>query len=409
MLVERRNWYWVDWALFAIMTFMFGLGLLYIFIEPKELIGDGSFLFASAWILASYFVPLLFWRPGYVNKLLFPISILLTSGILELYSIYHTKQWTGFILFPLMIAGFLTDRRTIWWNIVVFLLGVPLIEYFFILGKTQPVRELIGKIIQIGLLFGIGYSINRVLSSNLRIRRLYEENLHQYRLIQEQNKALEQYAKQVEKLTLLEERNRLARELHDTVGHTFTSVIMGMDAVSYLIETAPDKAKEKLDVLREVTRNGLEEVRRSIHQIAPQNDDGTLSQQLSRLANEFALHTGTQVRIRHEGNEYEVPRQMQLTLIRCLQEALTNAKRHGQASTVDIIMRFQDNQLLLRVEDDGLGTEKLEPGFGLTAMRERLAALQGTLHAASSPGAGTVITCTIPITPSLAAKGTTSG
>ena len=61
----------------------------------------------------------------------------------------------------------------------------------------------------------------------------------------------------------------MARELHDTVGHTFTSVIMGMDAVSYLIEAAPDKAKEKLDVLRNVTRNGLEEVRRSIHQMVP--------------------------------------------------------------------------------------------------------------------------------------------
>lgn len=399
MLIEKRDWHWADWALFGVMTCFFGLSLVYLIFQPEALVGSGSMLLVFLWMLAAYFIPLLFWRPGYINKLLFPVAVLLTSGSLEIYLVYHVKDWVGTIIFPLIIIGFLTERRTMWWNISVYLLLFPLLEHFAILGGKPPISHLISQMINWGLLFFFGFSIHRILASNFHIRRLYEENLRQYELIQEQNKALEQYSKQVEKLTLLEERNRLARELHDTVGHTFTSVIMGMDAVSYLIEAAPDKAKQKLDVLRDFTRSGLDEVRRSIHQIAPQQDDGTLMQQLSRLAYEFALHTGTQVRIQHAGCEYEIPRQAQLTLIRCLQESLTNAKRHGQAASIEINVEFQSMQVVLRIKDDGIGADHIAPGFGLMTMKERLSAIQGSLQVTSSNRGGTEIACTIPAAP----------
>lgn len=397
MYIERRMWHWVDWALFGIFTSWLGIGLMSTIIDPV-FIGVEHRLWVMAWMLVSYLAALAVWHPGYANRLALPIVVFATSGLLELYLTWtNGKVVMSVLTLPLLIVGYHTVRKTAWFSIPVFLFAFPIIENGLLREHPIDLSSMLNQILAYFIVFGIGFGIQRVLQSNFRIRKLYEENLHQYQLIREQNKALEQYAAQVERQTLLEERNRLARDLHDTVGHTFTSMIMGMDAVAYLMEAAPEKAKEKMDVLRNVARNGLEEVRRSIHQIAPQTDDAALSQQLASLANEFAVHTGTQVKLAFAGEESELPKQAQLTLIRCLQESLTNAKRHGNASLVAVFLEFQVKQVLMRVEDDGIGTHHMEPGFGLTAMQERLGALQGTLHTASTPGEGTVVTCIVPL------------
>ncbi|MFC7440273.1 sensor histidine kinase [Laceyella putida] len=244
--------------------------------------------------------------------------------------------------------------------------------------------------------FGYSYVFHRMIDSEQQTKKLLLENEEQYRLIQEKNKALVQYTKQIEKMAIVEERNRMASELHDTVGHTFTSVIMGMDAVSYLIESSPEKAKEKLDVLREVMRKGLEEVRQNIHQIADEKTS-SLSIQMTLLANEFSLHTGAQTRIEIKGKEYEVSKPIRWTLIRCLQESLTNAKRHGQAMMIQVKLQFLPQRILLTVSDDGVGAEVIKYGFGLTTMKERLRSLNGELQVQAEPGKGMTIICSLPI------------
>ena len=376
-MIQRRPWHGVEWSLFIVLTGSTLLGLLYalLHMHEHELTTTIKTILA---ILLSYGVPFLFWRPDYINSTFYPIAVLLTGIPLQIYLSWMQQDAYLTINCPLMVIGFLTDRKNAWWTAPIFMVAVP-VEYFFILHSGMGVGQLFSIILNAVLFFAIGLSLQRVVTSNEKTEKLLAENQRQYHLIHEQNNALEQYANQIEQLTLLEERNRMARELHDTVGHTFTSVIMGMDAVSYLIETAPDKAKEKLDVLRSVTRNGLEEVRRSIHQMVPEGDM-LLSQQLTRLANEFALHTGTQIRFTTVGEEFEIPKQTKLSLIRCLQESLTNAKRHGRASTVEVTLTYSDNLVDIRIEDDGIGTEQLKVGFGINAMQERIFALQGTLQ-----------------------------
>ncbi|MDF2647124.1 MAG: sensor histidine kinase [Paenibacillus sp.] len=392
-MIQRRPWHGVEWSLFIVLTGSTLLGLLYalLHMHEHELTATIQTILA---ILLSYGVPFLFWRPNYINSTFYPIAVLLTGIPLQIYLSWMQQDAYLTINCPLMVIGFLTDRKNAWWTAPIFIVAMPL-EYFFILHSGMGVGQLFSIILNAVLFFAIGLSLQRVVTSNEKTEKLLAENQRQYHLIHEQNNALEQYANQIEQLTLLEERNRMARELHDTVGHTFTSVIMGMDAVSYLIETAPDKAKEKLDVLRSVTRNGLEEVRRSIHQMVPEGDM-LLSQQLTRLANEFALHTGTQIRFTTEGEEFHIPKQTKLSLIRCLQESLTNAKRHGRASTVEVTLTYSDDLVDIRIEDDGIGTEQLKVGFGINAMQERIFALQGTLQVSSTLGQGTVVHCSIP-------------
>ncbi|NRF91062.1 sensor histidine kinase [Paenibacillus frigoriresistens] len=392
-MIQRRPWHSVEWSLFIVLTGSSLLGLLYalLHMHEHELTTTIQTILA---ILLSYGVPFLFWRPAYINSTFYPIAVLLTGIPLQIYLSWMQQDAYLTINCPLMVIGFLTDRKNAWWTAPIFMVAVP-VEYFFILHSGMGVGQLSSMILNAVLFFAIGLSLQRVVTSNEKTEKLLAENQRQYHLIHEQNNALEQYANQIEQLTLLEERNRMARELHDTVGHTFTSVIMGMDAVSYLIEAAPDKAKEKLDVLRSVTRNGLEEVRRSIHQMVPEGDM-LLSQQLTRLANEFALHTGTQIRFTTVGEEFEIPKQTKLSLIRCLQESLTNAKRHGRASTVEVTLTYSDDLVYIRIEDDGIGTEQLKVGFGINAMQERIFALQGTLQVSSTLGQGTVVHCSIP-------------
>jgi signal transduction histidine kinase len=397
MYIERRAWQWVDWALFGILTSGLTIGLLYLGTIP----GMGS-LFSRviiiSWALLCYFITLVFWRPGYTHLWGLPLSILITSGSLELYLSLKSGEAISVITVSLLIVGFHSKGKQLMFNGIAFIVALPLMEALLLMPNNQiDFPLIINRALNMGLLLAIGFGIQRLWFSHYGVKQLYEENLRVYRLVQEQNKALEQYANQVEKLTLVEERNRLARELHDTVGHTFTSVIMGMDAVSYLMETSPDKAREKLDVLRQVTRSGLEEVRRSIHQIAPPSDEGTFMQQMARLAHEFALHTGTQVKIKPYGDECELPKQLELTMIRCLQEALTNAKRHGQASTVDIRMDYGEKKFTLTITDNGTGSDEIETGFGLTAMKERLGSLQGTLEINSIKGTGLTVICSVPI------------
>jgi signal transduction histidine kinase len=393
-MVQRRRFEWVDWSLFAIFIGSFAINVLYLATLPKEFEHTSTQFLLGA-VTAAFAFPVIFWRPNYVNPAWFPVAVLLSIGSVQLYLTWLTQESYGILYCPLIIVGYLTDRKNAWWTAPVFIAGFPIASFFLIHGGP-PLMSFVLGIVNGTLFFGIGLGIQRFQNTIDKSKKLLQENQYQYQLIHQQNKVLEQYANQIEHQTLVEERNRMARELHDTVGHTFTSVIMGMDAVSYLIEVTPQKAMERLDVLRKVTRQGLEEVRRSIHQLAPEDDDLLLSLQLAGLANEFALHTGTKVHVETRGTEYELPKQTKLAFIRCLQESLTNAKRHGSASTVHVVLHFHANQAELSIEDDGAGTNEFKAGFGITSMQERISALQGMLHVKSTSGQGTKVNCSIP-------------
>lgn len=396
MIIERRAWQWVDWALFGIITSGLGIGLLYLGNAP-ELGGWGVKISVISAMIACYFFFLIFWRPGYTHVTLLPVAALVSSGMLELFLTWRSgEELISATTVQLIVLGFHGKCKQLVFNIAVFVVALPTFEALYLLDTTNVFPLLISRSLNSALLLGVGYAIQKMYLSHYGMKQLYDENLRVYRLLKEQNKALEQYSNQVEKLTLVEERNRLARELHDTVGHTFTSVIMGMDAVSYLLEVAPDKARAKLDVLRQVARDGLDEVRRNIHEIAPPSEDGTFIQQIESLAREFSLHTGTQVTLKVTGAEYSLSTQAQLTLTRCLQEALTNAKRHGLAAVVEAGLEYTDRQVILTIADNGVGTEQIQAGFGLTAMRERLEALQGSLSFTSAKDQGSTLTCTVP-------------
>lgn len=219
-------------------------------------------------------------------------------------------------------------------------------------------------------------------------------NHKQNEAIRKQNAVLEQYMSQIERITLAEERNRLSNELHDTVGHAYTSIIMGMETLR--TELATEMGIQRLDSLLEMGRKSIEDVRGYLHQMDSPCQSPSLIQSLQNLGAEFQEHAQVNVSFRTFGEEYQLSRQAKIAFIRCLQESLTNAVRHGQGTEIIVSLQFEQQYTRLEVQDNGKGNVEWQEGFGMNAMKERAMNLQGQLSVYTKPDEGMLVTCTIP-------------
>lgn len=316
----------------------------------------------------------------------YPLLELIFSGLFLIVGCYFSGEYSSFLALPALCAGIYSQpgkKRWLLWT------GFAIVPFFAVL--TIGLNQLGMGVIDGLFFFGVGIAVSKVLEAEKKTQMLLDEN-------RRQNQLLEEYAKHIEKITLLEERNRLARDLHDTIGHTYTSVIMGLDAASYLIGTSPDKAKEQVELLSKVMRKSLGEVRSHIHQISPSGEREDLSSQLKNIATEFALHTKIDIQFQQIGpQEKKISPQGILTLIRILQESLTNAVRHGQATTILITLKEESTYVNLTIKDNGIGMRDINFGFGLNGMKERLESLQGGLKIESKENEGTAVTCFLPV------------
>lgn len=385
--IKSLGWTWIDSVFLAVRGVWFIIWLI-IFLNNTFFYHLGiSLLVQLIWLCIAYLVPQVFIIHKKANPRLYPLTEMMITGSLYVYLFVIEESDSSIMLIPAVILGFYFSRNFIWGSSLAGIILIPLA--CILLDRGYLVVNLT-HVLNNGIAIGVGFAFNRVVL-------LLKQNQKQYQLIQEQNRTLEQYSQKIESLTLLEERNRMARELHDTLGHTFTSVIIGMDGVMANITRADyEKALKKLSALRKLTKSGLDEIRKNIHQIAPIQDNIWLSKSLSELVREFALHTETTVTFHTIGSEYEVNQAMKLTFIRCLQEALTNAKRHGKAQSIHVTIEFQMEGLFLKIKDDGLGSNELKFGFGLKGMKERLQNLHGEIIVKSGVEMGTEIICSIP-------------
>jgi glucose-6-phosphate-specific signal transduction histidine kinase len=391
--LTKLQWTWLDWLIFTFRCSWYGTGLMYYYVYQERL-GELSFLEFALFVTVGFIIPQFFWRPGYVQPKHYAIAELLVSGGFSIYinNILGIQLSTSIILLPILMIGYLLTRKTAIWTIPLFVVLLPANRYWTMDSQFTFFLQYI----DILLFFGIGVGFNIISKSQKRYKQLLEENMKQFELIQQQNKALEQYAAEVEKLALFEERNRMARDLHDSIGHHFTSVTVGLDAISYMVESHPKLAVEKIHHLAEIARTGLAEVRRTIHQIAPPDDDLNLTVQLERLLTEFGVTTGTKVDYTVIGTEPVLAPHLKLTLVRCLQESITNAKRHGDAEAIQATLHFFDEMVKLEIYNNGKRMDTRKLGFGLSSMKNRLEELNGELIIKNEIEGVTVI-CTLPI------------
>ncbi|MBD2100006.1 PAS domain S-box protein [Leptolyngbya sp. FACHB-261] len=202
--------------------------------------------------------------------------------------------------------------------------------------------------------------------------------------------------KQAEAASILEERNRMAREIHDTLAQAFTGILIQVDAATQVLTDDVEATQAHLDTIEELARTGLTEARRSVTALRPQLlEDGDLSSALERLVNQMRVATNTALIYSIQGIAYSLPVEVENNLLRIGQEALTNAIKYANANEIRIELVYDDAQCRLQVKDDGQGFGvvgvPMSGGFGLLGMSERAERIGAQLTIESQPGQGTEI------------------
>jgi signal transduction histidine kinase len=201
---------------------------------------------------------------------------------------------------------------------------------------------------------------------------------------------------------VLNERTRVARELHDTVEQGLAGIALQLEAVAGSLQTAPEKALQSLDVARQMLRYSLEETRRSVMDLRSQAlESRDLAGALESLARQMTVNTRAEAHVRVTGARQRLDAAEEHHLLRIGLEALTNALKHGGATHIDIELRFAPDGTNLTVTDNGQGLEsgnRAAPGahFGLQGVRERVDKLGGLLDIDSKPGEGTRLAVMVP-------------
>jgi signal transduction histidine kinase len=201
-----------------------------------------------------------------------------------------------------------------------------------------------------------------------------------------------------------EERRRIARELHDETSQALTALAMGMETVTLGPSLSKEQLQEKLSGLKGLAVQTLDEVHNLIYDLRPSIlDDLGLVAGLEWYAENRLQPLGLGVHVEVSGQERRLPSEVETTLFRIGQEAISNVARHAEASNVLLTIHFNENAVSLEVEDDGKGfapaaeSSTAPSGWGLLGMRERSALLKGELEIASEPGRGTSVAVRVPL------------
>ena len=203
------------------------------------------------------------------------------------------------------------------------------------------------------------------------------------------------------RLGAVEERNRLAREIHDTLAQGLTATALQLESADALLDAGSERAHEPLRRALSLTRSNLEEARRSVLDLRASPLEGRpLSEAINALVERWEAETGIAVRYRAVNGSRPLPPSVEAALYRICQEALTNVARHAGAERATVRLVATPDRVRLVVEDDGRGfdaSEVPEDRHGIVGMRERAEVLGGTLEVRSGPGEGTRIEATVPL------------
>lgn len=206
---------------------------------------------------------------------------------------------------------------------------------------------------------------------------------------------MERLAEQGRRAAVLEERNRMAREIHDTLAQGFTGIALQLEAARHALGKSVEDAREIIATARDLARQNLAEARRSVWALRPQLLEGAgLPEAFQQALETVTRGTGMEARFHLHGTPRILPGDVEHDTLRIGIEAVTNAVKHSGGSAVDVDLTYDTWSVRLSVRDDGAGFDPArvtEGSFGITSMRERAGRLGGTLHIVSSPGRSTRI------------------
>ncbi|WP_341528421.1 AAA family ATPase [Nostoc sp. UHCC 0302] len=218
--------------------------------------------------------------------------------------------------------------------------------------------------------------------------------------ISEQRNAALRERERAEQASILEERNRMAREIHDTLAQSFTGILLQVRAAEQVLADDPEATEVHLEMIEELARAGLAGARRSVSALRPRLlEEGNLESALHRIVAQMRSTTDTALICETQGIAYSLPTEVENNLLRIGQEALTNAIKYASAGEIRVKLVYNETQCILQIKDNGrgfgVGSIPLSGGFGLLGMSERAERIGAQLTIQSQPGQGTEIIATI--------------
>ncbi|MET8940655.1 MULTISPECIES: sensor histidine kinase [Streptomyces] len=264
------------------------------------------------------------------------------------------------------------------------------------------------QVIFVTVIMTVPFVLAWVLGDSLRTRRAYFDQL------EERAARLEREREAQSKVAVAAERARIARELHDVVAHNVSVMVVQADGAAYVMDAAPDQAKQALETISGTGRQALAEMRRLLGVLrtgdAPESGEYVPQPDVEQIEDLVAQvrQTGLEVDFKVEGTPRPLPSGVELTAYRVVQEALTNTRKHGGPDAgASVRLVYFDDGLGLLIEDDGRGAahELYEDGgadgagHGMIGMRERVGMVGGTLDAGPRPGGGFRISALLPLKP----------
>lgn len=206
------------------------------------------------------------------------------------------------------------------------------------------------------------------------------------------NKKMQKYVIVTEKFGEKNERKRLARELHDTIGHALAGMAVGVDACITMIDKNPQLAKAQLKVISKAIRKGMKDVRNSLNKMRPDFlQQYRLKEAIEKMKEEISDVTDLKINLNYQIDETGFDTKIEDILFRVIQESITNSIRHGLATVVDIDIYRENNLLCLKIKDNGKGCKAINYGFGLKQMVERVSQIRGDINFYSENGFTTEI------------------
>jgi signal transduction histidine kinase len=302
---------------------------------------------------------------------------------------------SGQLFLLLAVPLILISTQYRFWTMVAFCVGTVVLEVIAaipaaLVGGPRLQLTVEEAFIRLLIFLLVGYVVVRMSSAQRAHRRSLAET----------NTQLTRYATTLEQLAISRERNRMARELHDTLAHTLSAVAVQLEAVDAIWDSDPGEARHTLHQSQEIVRSGLKETRRALQSLraSPLEDLGAILA-IRHLAETTAERAGLTLNLTLPDSLGELRPEVELSLYRITEEALSNIVRHANARQLTVKLTQNSSIIQLIVSDDGLGfnpaTTNPNGHYGLVGMKERALLCGGTLHITSQPNQGTTITLSI--------------
>lgn len=369
----------------ATILMIFGVSLL---VHPLNSRDSWALVLGCLAVLAlNYSLPRLTDNPlGTYLALLLQSLIVLFLGLVKC-----QPTWLLFLYFLIAAQGFFLLPTVPAWGISAIAYLLFLLNLLCDRGRVSAVYDIAGDAVSViagFLLVGvISTLVIRQSEEKEKMAQLMRELEESSKQLSEANTRLQEYIATVEILSRESERSRLAREIHDGLGNNLATLLIQLEACSRVMPSDVTRARQILEKSKNLARDGLRDVRRSIRALSPvELDDHMLSEAMGVLCHELEQTFGIEITLRTSGKEPSfLPETERSVLIRVLQEAVNNAYKHGKATRVDVFLAFLANTIELQITDNGSGATEFKEGFGLKGIRMRVESLGGRVTFRASP------------------------